>query len=77
MSELKRIAILTPYFRDFNTFARDNHTDGIAYYHVTDIDITRGKQYNGIIKLYGWREIKNIDELISMIKFRTVHYETN
>jgi CRISPR/Cas system CMR-associated protein Cmr1 (group 7 of RAMP superfamily) len=77
MSKIKRIAVLTSYFRDANQFMKDNENKGIVYYHVTDIEETSGMQYDGLIKLYGWREIRNVDELIEMIKFRTRKDETN
>lgn len=65
---LCEVAVVTPRFRDYLEFIRNQKNENEKYCFVDSIQSVRGKLFNRVEKLHNYFHIKDIDEILDYLE---------
>lgn len=65
---LCEVAVITPRFRDYLEFIRNQNIENEKYFFVDSIKSLRGKLFDRVEKLHNYFYIKDIDEVLDYIE---------
>ena len=69
---LCEVAVVTPKYRDFDYFIKNNRKENEIYTWIYNVDRIRGKRFNRIEKLFNYYEIQDINNVMDYLETHTV-----
>jgi len=62
------VAVVTPRYRDFQIWLRENEKPNEKYTWIDEINSVRGIMFDRVEKLYNYDEIKDIDDVLDYLE---------
>lgn len=62
------VAVITPRYRDFQIWLRENEKPNEKYTWIDEINSVRGKIFDRVEKLYNYYEIKDVNDVLDYLE---------